>query len=123
MQGFEHIPNSETKALVAARKARGCTDVQIAASLDISFETLTKHYPLELRTGKDVFADKVFGKLAEKIFEGSEKSIHFYLTHQMKWSSGDKDKEIDALAEQAKALQYKDEVEAAKAAIRERTEE
>ena len=106
-QGLEHVPTRETRAIVSIRKQRGLTNGQVAESLGICENTLLKHYDIEVRTAKNVFTDKVFGKLAEKIEEGSEKSIHFYMTHQAKWVSGDKEKEVDALKENTAALERK----------------
>ena len=106
-QGLEHVPSRETRAMVVIRKQRGLSNTQIAQSMGMCENTLLKHYEIELRDARDAFTDKVFGKLAERIEEGSEKSIHFYLTHQAKWVSGDKEKEVDALKQQTEAMERK----------------
>lgn len=118
-QGLEHVPDRHTRALVVIRKQRGLTNLQIAQSMGLCENTLFKHYEIELRDAKDAFTDKVFGKLASKIEEGSEKSIHFYLTHQAKWVSGDKEKEVDALKENAAALERKQLLDEKTAELRE----
>ena len=115
-QGLEHVPTRETRAMVVIRKQRGCTTEQIAASLGMSLNTLMKHYEIELRDAKDAFTDKVFGKLAG-LMECENESVafnaqKFYLTHQAKWSSGDKDKEVDGAAAAAKAAREASELDA-----------
>lgn len=122
VQGVEHIPTQELRALVSSKKARGCTNEEIAEAIDLSADALTTHYEIELRTGKSVFGDKVFSKMAQLIDEGSERLVMFYCTHQLKWTSGDKEKEVDAqkeMAAQAQATndklnQYTDELREAK---------
>ncbi len=106
-QGLEHVPTRETRAMVVIRKQRGLTDIQISQSMGLCENTMRKHYEIELRDARDAFTDNVFGKLAQKIEEGSEKSIHFYLTHQAKWVSGDKEKEVDAIKQQTEAIERK----------------
>ena len=107
MQGLEHKPNKETVALVCSYSAGGATQEEIAAVLQISDDTLRKHYAVELKTAKIVYTQKVVGKLREKIEEGSEKSIFFYLTHEGGWKSADKQIEVNALKENTAALERK----------------
>jgi hypothetical protein len=103
---------------VVIRKQRGVNNSDIAYSLGLCENTLLKHYSVELSTARDSFSDEVFGKFAEKIREGSEKSIHFYLTHQLKWSSGDKDREIEGSKEVAAAMAQKAEADALTATLK-----
>jgi uncharacterized protein YjcR len=44
MQGVEHIPTEETRKLVRSLSAVGIKYVDIAGKLDISDDTLVKHY-------------------------------------------------------------------------------
>lgn len=111
MQGLEHTPTKQTRSLVSAYIAGGATQDQIALVLQITDDTLRKHYEIELKTAKIVYTQKVVGKLDEHIENGSERAVFFYLTHQAKWSSGDKDKESDVLKEQAEALNRKSELD------------
>lgn len=122
MQGCEHIPSQTTRSLVSSYKTSGATHEQIAAILEISTETLAKHYELELSTARTVYTQKVFGKLAEKIEEGSEPSIFFYLARIGGWKSADKELEAEtqrqiaaeAQATNEKLNEYTAELRAAK---------
>lgn len=110
-QGLEHVPTREIRATVVLRKQRGCTDEQIAESLGMSPNTLAKYYDVELKSAREVFTDKVFGKLAGLI-EGDNAAVafnaqKFYLTHQAGWKSADKMAEVDALKENTEALKKK----------------
>jgi len=44
MQGKEHIPTEESRKLVRSLSAVGIRYVDIASKLDISDDTLVKHY-------------------------------------------------------------------------------
>lgn len=111
MQGAEHVPNRETRALVAIRKQRGCTDIQIAEYMQLTENTIRKHYDVELRCAREVFTDKVFGRLASLMESENEMVVFnaqkFYLTHQGGWKSADKMAEVDALKENTEALKKK----------------
>ncbi len=72
MQGCTHIPTHQTRLLVSGRKAQGCTHEQIAEFLEISTETLAKHYPYELKNGRALFMDDVHEALRKRISEGSD---------------------------------------------------
>ena len=115
MQGLEHTPTRELRALVTLRKQRGCTHEQIAESLDIAVTTLMTHYSIELRVAKEVFTDKVFGRLASLMESDNEMVVFnaqkFYLTHQGGWKSADKQIEVDANKELAAAMSSKAEAD------------
>ena len=52
MQGVEHIPSEETRKLVRSLSAVGIKYVDIAGKLDISDDTLVKHYKKDLEDGR-----------------------------------------------------------------------
>lgn len=111
VQGKKHIPSRELRSLVTLRKQRGCSNEQIAEYLNITLITLLKHYDVELRTAREEFTDKVFGRLASLI-DGTNEMVSFnaqkfYLTHQAGWKSADKQIEVDAMKEQTAALERK----------------
>jgi hypothetical protein len=110
VRGLEHVPTQETRAMVAGRKAQGRTHEEIADYFEISVDTLTKHYAVELRTAKPLFMDRVHAALEKRLSEGSDKLITLCLTHQCGWRSADKMAEIDAqkeIAAQAEATHNK----------------
>ena len=115
MQGLEHEPTRELRALVTLRKQRGCTHEQIAESLDIALSTLMTHYSVELRVAKEAFTDKVFGRLAGLMESENEIVVFnaqkFYLTHQGGWKSADKQIEVDAIKRQTEALERKNKID------------
>jgi len=119
VQGLEHTPTHDTRLLVASRKARGCTDTEIAEYFEINEATLAKHYAHELKTGKSLFVDEVFGSMRQKIAEGSERLMMFYMTHQAGWRSADKQIEVDALKENTAALERKQLLDEKTAELRE----
>jgi hypothetical protein len=111
VQGKKHIPTRQLRSLVTLRKQRGCSNEQIADYLNITLVTLLKHYDVELRTAREEFTDKVFGRLASLI-DGPNEMVSFnaqkfYLTHQAGWKSADKQAEVDAVKEQTAALERK----------------
>ena len=122
MQGAEHKPTRETRALVTTRKQRGCTDIQIAEYMQLSENTLRKHYDVELRVAKEVFTDHVFGRLASLIESDNEMVVFnaqkFYLTHQGGWKPAEKQAEIDANKELAAAISAKAEADTLTAQLR-----
>ena len=52
MQGIEHIPTEETRKLVRSLSAVGIRYVDIASKLEISDDTLVKHYKKDLEDGR-----------------------------------------------------------------------
>jgi len=125
-RGSAHKPTDTTRALVSARKAQGYTDEAIADFLNISADTLVKHYSTEINTARPVFLDEVHEAMQKRIAEGSDKMIIFALTHKANpngWRSVDKMAEVDALKEQTAALERKAEIDARVAELRESREQ
>lgn len=67
-----HAPTAQTRALVSVCKAIGYTDEQIAATVEISLNTLKLHYKDELATG----AAKVNAKVAANLFTTAVSPTH-----------------------------------------------
>lgn len=118
MQGLEHEPTAKTRAFVASKRTQGHTHEQIAEYLDISDVTLTKHYSVELRTGKAAFLDDVLTAFQNRLKEGSDMLIKLALTHQGGWRSADKVLEVDANKEMAAAISAKAEADTLTAQLR-----
>lgn len=106
MQGLEHKPTRETRATVVTRKARGCSQAEIAESMDINVDTLYKHYEVELRIAKPEADDKVYSKLMQRIDAGSDKLIDLYARTQLGWRTADSKAQVDATIELAKATEH-----------------
>lgn len=111
MQGLEHYSDNVTRAMVAARVARGCGYESIAAYLEITPETLRKHYAVELRVAKELCIDKVFSALMNRIEAGSDSAIQYYLSRQGGWRSADNDVMADAVRSAADAADRRAAIE------------
>ncbi len=82
--GREHVPDRKTRAYVVRRKVGGATHQQIADRLDISTETLVKHYDIELQAEEEAI-DKVAGVMYKRAFEGDVTAGKFILERKGKW--------------------------------------
>jgi transposase len=76
-QGIEHIPDDSSRKLVRSLSAVGIRYVDIATKLDITDDTLRKHYKKELEEGRidanasigqGLFAQAKNGNVAAMIF-------------------------------------------------------
>jgi hypothetical protein len=85
MQGVEHIPTEETKKLVRSLSAVGIKYVDIAGKLDISDDTLVKHYKKDLEDGR-VDANASIGQtLFQQAKNGNTAAAIFWLKTRAQW--------------------------------------
>lgn len=80
-----HVPDDDSKAMVAALRAAGATKETIALALDIHVDTLDKHYALQLDRGFEVIAAKIVAGATEKALKGDFKAQRFWLETHMGW--------------------------------------
>jgi uncharacterized protein YjcR len=85
MQGIEHIPTEETRKLVRSLSAVGIKYVDIANKLDISDDTLVKHYKKDLEDGR-VDANASIGQtLFQQAKNGNTAAAIFWLKTRANW--------------------------------------
>jgi uncharacterized protein YjcR len=85
MQGVEHIPTEETRKLVRSLSAVGIKYVDIANKLDISDDTLVKHYKKDLEDGR-VDANASIGQtLFQQAKNGNTAAAIFWLKTRANW--------------------------------------
>jgi hypothetical protein len=85
MQGVEHIPSEETRKLVRNLSAVGIKYVDIAGKLDISDDTLVKHYKKDLEDGR-VDANASIGQtLFQQAKNGNTAAAIFWLKTRAQW--------------------------------------
>ena len=85
MQGKEHIPTEETRKLVRSLSAVGIRYVDIASKLDITHETLVKHYKTELDDGR-IDANASIGQtLFQQAKNGNTAAAIFWLKTRAGW--------------------------------------
>lgn len=85
MQGAQHQPTEETRALVTARRESGCILADIAAELAISTPTLLKYYKAELDAAEPHITDRVRGFLFQNCEEGNVQAQIFWLKTRGGW--------------------------------------
>ena len=85
MQGKEHIPSDESRKLVRSLSAVGIKYVDIAQKLDISDDTLVKHYEKELKDGR-IDANASIGQtLFQQAKNGNTSAAIFWLKTRAGW--------------------------------------
>ena len=85
MQGIEHIPNEENKKLVRTLVAVGITFEDIASKLDISSDTLVKHYKRELDDGRIDANASIAQTLFQQAKGGNTSAAIFWLKTRARW--------------------------------------
>jgi hypothetical protein len=104
-QPNQHRPTDEQRLIVKELYAVGIPRPRIAARLEISEETLTKHYKQELDDSKDGMISALGKNLYNDAINGDEKAREFWLKCQGRWSYAkapedvDKDKQTQTLME------------------------
>ena len=85
MQGVEHIPTEETRKLVRSLSAVGIKYVDISGKLDISDDTLVKHYKKDLADGR-IDANASIGQtLFQQAKNGNTAAAIFWLKTRANW--------------------------------------
>ena len=85
MQGKEHIPTDESRKLVRSLSAVGIRYVDIAQKLEISDDTLVKHYKKELEDGR-IDANASIGQtLFQQAKDGNTSAAIFWLKTRAGW--------------------------------------
>jgi DNA-binding transcriptional ArsR family regulator len=90
MQGVEHKPTDEKRKLVQTLAAVGITYEDIASKLDISADTLTKHYKAELINGRVDANANIGQKLYQQANGGNTQAQIFWLKTRAGWSETNK---------------------------------
>ena len=84
-QGKLHVPTEENKRLVKTLSAVGIRHEDIATKIDISADTLVKHYKRELDDGR-VDANAAIGRsLYEQAKAGNTSAMIFWLKTRAGW--------------------------------------
>ena len=85
-----HNPTPTTRARVEALVSFGTTFEQIAQILDISTDTLTRHYRKQLDLGQSLANERVAGALFSKaVHDGDVTAQTFWLKTRGKWRTAD----------------------------------
>jgi len=85
MQGKEHIATDETRKLVRSLSAVGIKYVDIASKLEISDDTLVKHYKKDLENGR-IDANASIGQtLFQQAKDGNTAAAIFWLKTRAQW--------------------------------------
>jgi len=85
MQGLEHKPTDESRKLVRTLSSVGITYEDIASKLNITAETLTKHYKEDLLDGR-VDANALIGQsLYQNARDGNTSAQVFWLKTRAGW--------------------------------------
>lgn len=85
MQGLEHKPTEEQRKLVKALSSVGITYEDIADKLNISSDTLTKHYKEELRDGRVDANAQIAQSLFQNAKSGNTSAQMFWLKTRAQW--------------------------------------
>lgn len=85
MQGLEHKPTEENRTLVKTLSSYGVTYEDIALKLDISSDTLVKHYRRELDLGRIEANANISQKLYQQAANGSLQAQIFWLKTRARW--------------------------------------
>ena len=80
-----HIATDENRRLVKALAAYGNRQDDIATILDISHDTLTRHYGRELKTGALEANAKVAEKMYKKAIDGDNSCMQYWLSRRAGW--------------------------------------
>ena len=85
MQGKEHKPTDDSKKLVRSLSAVGIRYVDIAHKLDITDDTLVKHYKKDLEDGR-IDANASIGQtLFQQAKDGNTSAAIFWLKTRAGW--------------------------------------
>jgi len=85
MQGKEHKPTDDSKKLVRSLSAVGIRYVDIAQKLDITDDTLVKHYKKDLEDGR-IDANASIGQtLFQQAKDGNTSAAIFWLKTRAGW--------------------------------------
>jgi len=85
MQGKEHIPSEESQKLVRTLAAVGITYEDIANKLDISSDTLVKHYKKDLDNGRVDANASIAQTLFQQAKDGNTSAAIFWLKTRARW--------------------------------------
>lgn len=85
MQGIEHIPTEETRKLVRNLSAVGIRYVDIASKLEISDDTLVKHYKKDLEDGRTDANASIGQTLFQQAKNGNTAAAIFWLKTRAGW--------------------------------------
>ena len=85
MQGVEHIPTEETRKLVRSLSAVGIKYVDIASKLEISDDTLVKHYKKDLEDGRTDANASIGQTLFQQAKNGNTAAAIFWLKTRANW--------------------------------------
>lgn len=93
-----HYPTSETRAEVAALVSFGITQDKIALHLEISIDTLDRHYRKELDTAVTNANAKVASRLFAKATDGDDlTAMIFWLKTRARWRERDDEHANDSV--------------------------
>lgn len=84
-QGIEHKPTNETRTLVKSLSAVGIRYVDIAQKLDITDDTLVKHYKKELEDGRIDANAQIGSTLFQQAKDGNTSAAIFWLKTRAGW--------------------------------------
>ena len=84
-QGIEHIPTDDTRKLVRNLAAMGTRFVDIAHKLDITDDTLRKHYKPELEDGRIDANAQIANTLFQNAKSGNMTAAIFWLKTRAGW--------------------------------------
>jgi len=84
-QGKEHIPDEDSRKLVRNLSAMGTRYVDIAHKLDITDDTLRKHYKAELEDGRIDANAQIAGTLFQQAKKGNVGAAIFWLKTRAGW--------------------------------------
>ena len=85
MQGVEHKPTEEKRKLVKALSSVGITYEDISDKLNISSDTLVKHYKEELRDGRVDANAQIAQSLFQNAKGGNTSAQMFWLKTRAQW--------------------------------------
>jgi len=84
-QGVEHIPDEKSKAFVKSLAAVGTRYVDIAHKLEITDDTLRKHYKAELEDGRIDANAQIANTLFQQAKKGNMTAAIFWLKTRAGW--------------------------------------
>lgn len=84
-QGVEHIPTEDTRKLVRSLSAVGTRYVDIALKLEITDDTLRKHYKSDLEGGRIDANAQIANTLFQQAKKGNTAAAIFWLKTRAGW--------------------------------------
>jgi predicted ArsR family transcriptional regulator len=84
-QGKEHIPDDKSRLLVKSLSAVGIRYIDIAQKLDITDDTLRKHYKKELEEGRIDANTQMGTTLFQQAKAGNTTALIFWLKTRAGW--------------------------------------